>query len=169
MEQDFFFVKKLLYRKAKRRNLEYLFILIAMGTLTFLFSSYLELLPILLISAGVSGVGYGITILREFRRFLPFDDKKRILHSMIESIVLTSIILIIGLISFLEVFDSLLFHGYTSLGMFIFVFSNVWGENSFRKKYLTSISFEQLQTFFENTPSSLFQQFSIKKQVDNDD
>lgn len=163
MEQDFFSIKKQLYRKAKRRNLEYMVILFFMGTLATLFSRYLEIIPIILVSAGVAGVGYGLTVLREFRRFLPLDDKQRIVHSMVESIAFTLVVLVIGIVSFLELYDTFQFHGYTSLGMFIFVFSNVWGENSFRKKYLTTISFEQLHCYTENTPYSLLQLFSTRK------
>lgn len=161
--QNFLELKHKLLQKSKRRNLEYLSILFCLGLLTFLYSTYLEIIPIILISAGISGVGYGLTVLREFRRFLPIDNKQRIIHSTIESLAFTSLIVIIGIISFTDFFDQLQYNGYTSLGIFIFVFSSVWGENSFRKKYLSTISFEQLKMYFENTPSSLFQVFRNPK------
>jgi hypothetical protein len=163
MMQNFLEVKQKLWQKSKRRNVEYLIILFCLGLLTFLYSTYLELIPIILISAGISGIGYGLTVLREFRRFLPIDNKQRILHSMIESLSLTGIIIVIGVVSFTDFFDQFLYNGYTSLGIFIFVFSSVWGENSFRKKYLSTISFELLNMYFENTPSSLFQVFRNSK------
>lgn len=157
--QNFLEIKQKIIQKSKRRNLEYMIVLFCLGLLTFLYSTYLEIIPIILISAGISGVGYGLTVLREFRRFLPLHNKQRILHSTIESLSLTGIIIVIGVFSFIDFFDQLQFNGYTSLGIFIFVFSCVWGENSFRKKYLSTISFEQLSMYFENTPSSLFQLF----------
>lgn len=163
MMQNFLEVKQKLWQKSKRRNVEYLIILFFLGLLTFLYSTCLELIPIILISAGISGIGYGLTVLREFRRFLPIDNKQRILHSIIESLSLTGIIIVIGVVSFTDFFDQFQYNGYTSLGIFIFVFSSVWGENSFRKKYLSTISFELLNMYFENTPSSLFQVFRNSK------
>ncbi len=156
MEQNILENRNKFYQIIQRRNIEYFIVLFFLSILTFLYSSFLDLIPIVLVSVGTSGIGYGLALVREYRRFLLPTDKKRIIQNAVESTIFSVVIITIGILSFTQYFDQLLFNGYTSLGIFIFVFSTAWGENSTRRKYLASISFEQLSIVLANTPKSLF-------------
>lgn len=148
-------------RKKKQRLIEYLFLIGFQGFFVTAFLAVLQPFLSIALAAGAFGLAWNLARLREQRRTMEANDKRRLLGDALESLVLMLFLVCVGIgtrfvqVSFVAVMAHL------SVSLLLYFLGSFLGESVWTKQIFPSLSEREQHNYIVNLNQSLLFPYNI--------